>query len=439
VTEWRLKRHQLRLVMPAYLGRLRSELGGEPWFVEGATYVSIRSALRALAADDVARLTFDGLEKLIVVDHLERVRAQLREVVLVVLGEMERLAMFDVFRLLTDEVKELAEEWRSQRVLTAAAAALPDKKLADQVKETLRVPLVVLVGPIADPAARRRVLFLPQHGLTYESISGVDVVVATADGRLAPIGADLPFWNVRAKRSDNKERPLPPGVPSEVVDRILERGGGAETSAELELLHVWFSPDPPRALLEHALRAAGAATSEIPPPVRSVVFAGEIASAGPFAEAGGAHELLGRVARQARGFLEAYETSLVQVGQLLALSAFERPPFRTRPDEGLTGATRFARELIRSALEHGVVVHGAICAGEGDVFVDANGHAGLASPALARAYELLLRLRRRGATPVLSIGGAQGLVLERVQQRLAGWKMELEPDCAVFSLPPQSG
>jgi hypothetical protein len=363
------------------------------------------------------------------------VRAQLREVVLVVLGEMERLAMFDVFRLLTDEVKELSEEWRGHKMLTNAAAALSEKKLADHIKETLRVPLVVLVGPGADPATRRRVLFLPQHGITYESVASVDALTATTDGRLAPAAADLPFWNVRARRSGKKERPLPAGVPSEVVDRILERGGGAETAAELELLRVWFSPDPTRALLDHELRAAGVPTAEPPPPVRSVVFAGEIANPGPFAATGGAHELLGRVAREARGFLEAYETSLVQVGQLLALSAFERPPFRTRPDEGLTGATRFARELMRAALEHGVVVHGAICGGEGDVFVDANGHAGLASPALARAYELLLRLRRRGAAPILSIAGAQGLVLERVQQRLAGWKMELESDCAVFSLP----
>jgi hypothetical protein len=218
-----------------------------------------------------------------------------------------------------------------------------------------------------------------------------------------------------------------------VVDRILERGGG-ESAAELAVLRLWFSPDPPRAALERALREAGAAMAGPPPPVRSVVFAGEIASPGPFAEAGGAHELLGMVARQARAFLEAYETSLVQVGQLLAVSAFERPPFRTRPDEGLTGATRFARELARAALEHGVIVHGAICAGEGDVFEDANCRPGLASPALARAYELLLRLRGRGTPPTIAVAGAQGLVLERVQQRLAGWKMELHPDYVVFRL-----
>src|SRR5581483_899078 len=113
-----------------------------------------------------------------------------------------------------------------------------------------------------------RVLFLPQHGLTYDSLTDVAVVTAASDGRLAPATADLPFWNVRAKRSEKKERPLPSGVPSEVVDRILERGGGAETAAELELLHVWFSPDPPRALLDRALRAAGVATAEVPPPVR---------------------------------------------------------------------------------------------------------------------------------------------------------------------------
>jgi hypothetical protein len=310
---------------------------------------------------------------------------------------------------------------------------MPEKALSDQVKESLRIPLAVIVGPIADPAARRRVLFLPRDGLTYESLAGVDVLSAGAEGKLVPVAhADLPFWNVRARREERKDPPLRPGFPSEVVDRLLERRDGAESAAELEVLRLWFSPDPPRAALERALREAGAAMAGPPPPVRAVVFVGEIASPGPFADAGGAHELLGKVARQARAFLEAYETSLFQVGQILAVSAFERPPFRTRPDEGLTGATRFARELVRAALEYGVVVHGAICAGEGEVFEDANCASGIASPALARAYELLLRLRDRGTTPTLAIGGAQGLVLERVQQRLAGWKMELLPDSAVF-------
>src|SRR5207248_7094890 len=99
VDEWRARRHQLGLVTRAHLSRLRGP--GEPWLVEGTTYVSIRSALRALSGEEVSRLTFDGLETLVLPDRLEEVRGQLRQVVQVVLGEAERVAsMLDVFRLL---------------------------------------------------------------------------------------------------------------------------------------------------------------------------------------------------------------------------------------------------------------------------------------------------------------------------------------------------
>src|SRR3954468_1809147 len=147
-TEWREKRHQLRLVLPCYLGRLRGRGSGEPWYVEGATYVSIRSSIRALSRDDVMRLRFDGLEEVVPRPHLEEVRAQLREVVLVVMGEVDRVAsMFDAFRLLTDEVRELAGKWRVAGQLTAKAMALTDDKVAGIVKQALRVPLAIVTTP----------------------------------------------------------------------------------------------------------------------------------------------------------------------------------------------------------------------------------------------------------------------------------------------------
>ena len=71
VDEWRARRHQLGLVTRAHLSRLRGP--GEPWLVEGTTYVSIRSALRALSGEEVSRLTFDGLETLVLPDRLEEV------------------------------------------------------------------------------------------------------------------------------------------------------------------------------------------------------------------------------------------------------------------------------------------------------------------------------------------------------------------------------
>jgi len=167
------------------------------------------------------------------------------------------------------------------------------------------------------------------------------------------------------------------------------------------------------------------------------VYLGEIADRGELEDPGAAHELVGRAARDARAFLEAYETSVAQFGDRVAFGAFERPPFRTRPDEGLVGAARFAREVARASLEHGVVVRAVVCAGDGAVYDDASGRPGLASAANVRAAELLATIRQGPAVPTIAVDGGKGLLLERLQQRLAGW--ELDPDgpagCAVWRLP----
>ena len=167
------------------------------------------------------------------------------------------------------------------------------------------------------------------------------------------------------------------------------------------------------------------------PPVRAVVYLGEIASRGEMDDPGAAHELVGRAARDARAFLEAYETSVAQFGDRLAFGAFERPPFRTRSDEGLVGAARFAREMARASLEHGVVVRAVVCAGEGAMYEDAAGRPGLAAPATVRAAELLAIIRQGPAVPTIAVDGAKGLLLERLQQRLAGWELDRDgPDGA---------
>ena len=402
--------------------------------------MSIRSALRALRPEEVSRLTFDGLEELVLPEKLEEVRGQLRQVVVVVLGEAERVAsMFDVFRLLTDEVRELAASWREIGWITPKASGLPDDKLAERVKDTLRVAFAVLCGTSDDPAARRHVLFLPASGLTYAAFDQIDVVWRLPDGTFQAAEPDptlLPFWNARASRPERETPPPRPGIPTEVVDGILQQKE-PESAAQLELLRIWFAADPPRPALEQALRRAGSALAAPPPPVRAVVYLGEIASRGAMQDPGAAHELVGRAARDARAFLEAYETSVAQFGDRLAFGAFERPPFRTRPDEGLVGAARFAREVARASLEYGVVVRAVVCAGDGAVYGDAAGRPGLASAATVRAAELLATIRQGPAVPTIAVDGGKGLLLERLRQRLAGW--ELEPDgpagCAVWRLP----
>ena len=438
-TEWREKRHQLRLVLPSYLARLRGRGPGEPWYVEGVTYVSIRSSIRALSREDVMRVRFDGLEAVVAQAHLEEVRAQLREVVLVVMGEVDRLAsMFDAFRLLTDEVRDLAGKWRAAGQLTPKAMALSDDKVAAIVKEALRVPLVIATAPGSVPAERRKIVFLPYPGLDYPDLENVDVLWRQPDGRIGKAADDpglLPFWNVRAKREEERPQAGPPGSTArEVVDGIVESQERPESMAELRLLRAWFSVDMPKPILEEALRRLGVEAGQVGPAMRALVILVELADGGSFADPGASPEIVGRAARKARAFLEAYETTTVQLGNLLAVSAFEPPPFRTRPDEGLVSGVRFARELTRAALETGLSLRAAVVAGQGAVYEDAEGRHGLASEATARAWELLTSLRGGPAGPAIAVDGAVGLVRERVQQRLRDWSAEPADSSTIFRI-----
>src|SRR4051794_37060934 len=167
-TDWREKRHQLRLVLPSYLERLRARgvSNAEPWYVEGTTYVSIRSSIRALGREDVQRLNFDGLEAVVARPYLEEVRAQLREVVLVVIGEVDRVAsMFDAFRLLTDEVRDLVAKWRERGMLTPQATPVRDEKTGSIVKEAQRVARAIVTSPRAGGENSRPCPFLPSPRL----------------------------------------------------------------------------------------------------------------------------------------------------------------------------------------------------------------------------------------------------------------------------------
>ncbi len=389
--------------------------------VEGVTSVSVRSCLRALRPDDIARLTFDGLEELVVPERLQEMRHRLRTVVAVAQQETERLAsMFDVFRLLTDEVREIASECRSRALLLPQAAALADEKLTERFKESLRVSLAVLCRADGDRAARE-VRFLPQGALTVLALDEVTLVSPQLDP-LPAAREELPFWNVRAVRP-----PAPPvaplaATPVGTVDALVARPGGPRTAAELELLRLWFSPDPPRTLLDRALRSTGAAGVASPPSVRAVFYAGEIADPGILVEADAAHELLGAAAREARAYLEAYESTVVQMGGTLLAVAFERPPFRTGGEEPLLSAGRFALEVARGAAEHGIQLRAAACSGEGSVYEDVNGRPAVASEAAARAAQLLAELpalsQRRAA---FALSGASDLLTALLGPRLAGW------------------
>jgi hypothetical protein len=414
--QWRARRYQMRLVLRSYLR------GQDAWLVEGTTYVSIRSCLKALKPDDIGRLTFDGIEELVTADRLHELRHRLRSVIAIVQQETERLAsMFDVFRLLTDEVREIAAEYRARGLLTPGAMALGDDKVADRLKECLRVPLAILCRPTPEGVARE-LRFLPQGKATVQALDGADL--ANPDCTPVPVTPErLPFWNRRAERPPAPAPPEQTSSPGAIVDLLVARDGGPRTAAELELLRLWFAPDPPRALLERALRGAGAIGVEPAERVKAVFYAGEIVDPGILVDADAAHELLGAAAREARAYLEAYESNVVQIGSMLLAVAFERPPFRAEGVEPLLSAARFALEVARAAQEHGIALRGAACSGDGAVFEDIGGRPAVASDGSHCAAELLAALRTRPQKrSAFALTGVSPLVVQLLGQRLAGWE-----------------
>ena len=91
------------------------------WLVEGTTYVSIRSCLKALQPDDVARLTFDGIEALVVESRLPELRHRLRTVISVAQQEAPRVTF--VGRLEPRKAPEVV-----LRAAPKVLAAMPDAR-----------------------------------------------------------------------------------------------------------------------------------------------------------------------------------------------------------------------------------------------------------------------------------------------------------------------
>src|SRR5207237_6640048 len=121
----------------------------------GPSSAGTRGCLRAQIPEDVARLDFEVLEELVSPQSLPELRNRLRAVVRVAQQESERLSsMFDVFRLITDEIREIAAECRAHGRLRPEAAGLDERRIVDRLKEALRVSPVVLSPPTEDGAQR---------------------------------------------------------------------------------------------------------------------------------------------------------------------------------------------------------------------------------------------------------------------------------------------
>ena len=432
--EWRERRKHLRHVLPSYLRGVPGAL-----LVESTTWVSIRSCLRALGPADLARLQFDGLEELVLQGRLPAVREQLRATLALVQQEADRVAMFDVFRVLNDEVREIAAALIKDGQVLPAAAEGGTAKLAGQIKECLRVPLVVLCKPAGERGAEREVRFLPQPGLDLASLRDVELISA-ATGLPVPSPPEaLPFWNARAARPASPRPAEPPlGTdPSPLLAELAAKPGSPRTAADLDALRLWFTYGVPPALRDRSLRAAGVLADPPRQRVRAVFYLGEVAAFGTL-EPEAAHEVLARAAREARAFLEAYESSAVQLDPSLSMVAFERPPWVAGPDEALLSAARFALEVSRAAIQQGIAVRAAICAGEGTLFEDVNGQTAVASAAAPRASALLGAAR--SAFPgraAFALEGGSAQVVALLEKRLAGWTAAGLSEGAALWLGPQ--
>jgi hypothetical protein len=453
--DWLEKRKKLRLALPHYLTQLRGALregehaakppaAEEPHFLEGLTAVSIRSCLRALDERAIVHLAFDGLDLLVRPERLEQVRSALRQLVLVLLHEADRLpSLFDVFKVLSDELRELSQEWREAGAFLPSIASQPFEKLADAVKECLRVPLAITFGPGADGVPRRAVHFLPlpaANGGTLDAkdLQGVDILVARGGGfyPLPPAEALplLPWWHALARRPGGPTPLAKPGMtPEELVDKLLDDTSfRTETEASRDLVRSFFDAGTPELALEILAREAGAPPVRKQGPVPAFVYLCRIVSTSLPADGGAAHELLGRAAQQGRAWLEGWDTSAAQVGDLLSVLCFQR---RAEPGNGnfaLLAAARFSREVATTALQAGVVIRAAISIADGVPFTDVNGTASVSTPAAQRTLALLSALQEQqtgpDATPkaspciVFDLSDGAALQQEALRKWLPGWE-----------------
>jgi uncharacterized protein YjiS (DUF1127 family) len=417
------QRALFRRALPLHLKELQAS-GNRAALIEGVTYVSVRSCLKALEPEDVSAMEFDGLEYLVRPERLSDIRDKLRDLVSLVVRESERLAsLFDVFRVLTDEVRAMATEWRRDGVFVAELDALTEHRLADQLKECLRVPLAVTCE-LENGEAVHRVRFLPLDGLGYEALARSDVLLEqNGHWVTAPAESDallLPWWDQRARRRKSVSSGSPEAWA--VHAQRLLRGEVAQSSDDLALLRAWTALDANPAVLEQLVGGPKR------PSVPLVAYLGlAVAPPGADAATGAAQEVLGRAAVQARAWIGSTQTSVVQMGAYLLAACFD--------NEGdplgwaALRAVRFAREVAYAARSAGISVHAAVVAGQGVPYRDLRGELALASPSLARAVELVTELGAEGTGVRLAVELASGET-KLLARELSRWTVQRDVGAA---------
>lgn len=450
-SDWIARRRELRLALPrhhAEVAEAVARLGhsAETLLLEGQTVVSLRSCLRALTPEVIATLRFEGLEQLVRAERLEAVRAALRELVLVLLHEAARLpSLFDVFKLLSDELHEQAARWSAAGWTLPGKTELPAEKLADAIKECLRVPLAITYGRGHEPGSdgelgrQLRYLPLPAPGgalLEASALHDTDVLLETGPagaGRFSPFEpadtpAVLPFWDARARREAGPLTQAAPGTqPLALVQTLLGPGARLRQQASLDLLRAWFAAATPPAALEVTLRAAGAPPAGQRSGLHVFAYACRVERAPAALPPGAQGELLAHAVQQACAWLGAFETRAEQLGDGLSLLCFQ-PAARWSLPAALLAAARFSREVAQSALAAGLVVRAAVTFGEGAAYADLHGERSVATGAVASARALLVGSPAQPPLPdgAPSVGfdapDLAGPHAEALQRSMTGWE-----------------
>jgi hypothetical protein len=224
---------------------------------------------------------------------------------------------------------------------------------------------------------RRVVQFLPRNGLGYEALEAVDLVV-DAGGELLPVSGPeatllLPWWNSHARR--------PPGgavTDPERLESLFAPGAESvgETPADLVMLREWALPEPRPWSTE---LVAGATSRQL---LRAVAYVAQVVPPSPERLAA-AQEALAEAAREAQGWLGAWQFSFAQAGNRLWMTG------ASASASDATDVLRFAREVARATAVSGVQVRAALATGTGMLFEDVYGRPAVASEVTGRAVEAL--------------------------------------------------
>jgi hypothetical protein len=151
-----------------------------------------------------------------------------------------------------------------------------------------------------------------------------------------------------------------------------------------------------------------------------VAYVAEIVPPTP-SHLGAAQEAVASAVREARAWLRGWTVSFSQAGTQLWMVG------SGAEGADLAGVLRFAREVARATISHGVRLRAAMAAGSGAMFEDVEGRPSVASDVAARAAAAVAalagQLPSNGASPRAALLLDGGIAATAVPQReLGGWR-----------------